>query len=150
MAGAIGLAHRIAEPADRRGILDALRRLDAGAHVNGPGPQLQDAGDHISGMQPTRQNEPDAGTPAGTRDQSKTFPPPPIALDMGVEQQALGLARSGARSLANRSPAPCARRAGRAARQRVAVRRRLVAVELQHAARGMAATARSIVGRRRR
>ena len=53
----IGLAHCIAEPADRIGILDAFGGFDAGAHVNGPGPKLPNALDHISGMQPTRQND---------------------------------------------------------------------------------------------
>ena len=53
----IGFAHRVAEPPDRRGVLHAARRLDAGAHVNGPGPQRWMPAIDICGMQPTRQNE---------------------------------------------------------------------------------------------
>src|ERR1700761_6288614 len=53
----IGLANRLAEPADQGGILDALALLHAGTHVNGPGPDVHHAIDHVCRIQPTRQND---------------------------------------------------------------------------------------------
>src|ERR1700758_2726441 len=53
----IGLAYRLAEPADQGGILDALGLLHAGTHVNGPGPDVHHSIDHVCRIQPTRQND---------------------------------------------------------------------------------------------
>ena len=51
------------------------------------------------------------GTPGGNERPIEDLSTAAVSLDMGVEQQGLGVGGSGARSLANRSPAPCARRA---------------------------------------
>src|SRR3954471_22320505 len=88
-AAGIGLAHGLAEPPNRVGILDAARRLDAGAHVNGPGPDLLNPLNDISGMQPTRQNDRKGNVGGNERpieDLSATAEP----LDFGIEQQGLG------------------------------------------------------------
>src|SRR6187455_200555 len=86
----IGLAHGIAEGMDRRRVLLAARRLHARGNVNGPGPELADAGADISGMQPTRQNEP-MGNGAGNERPIEDLSAAAVSLDMGVEEEALGL-----------------------------------------------------------
>src|SRR4249920_366784 len=89
----IGLAHGIAEGMDCRRVLHAARRLHARGNVNGPGPNLPDAGADISGMQPTRQNEP-MGNAAGNERRIEDLSAAAESLDMGVEEEALGLAEA--------------------------------------------------------
>src|SRR6478735_9251747 len=85
----IGLAHRVAEAADRGGVLHATRRLDAGGDVNGPGPQLLNPGNDVCGMQPTRQNEPMSNA-GGNERPIECLSSAAEALDVSVEQQGLG------------------------------------------------------------
>src|SRR5687768_13685900 len=86
----IGSSDGLAEPADGVGILDALGALHAGTHVNGPGPDLKNPFDHISGMQPTRQND-RKGHVARNERPIENLSTTAIALDMRVEQEALGV-----------------------------------------------------------
>src|SRR5690349_14358910 len=81
------LAYRFAEPADQHGILDALRRLHAGAHVNGPGPDVHHSIDHVCRIQPTRQNDWKGDAWWNLRP-IENLSAPAVALDEGVEQQA--------------------------------------------------------------
>ena len=118
----IGFAHRVAEAPDLGGVLHAARRLDAGGDVNGPGPQLLDAGNDVCGMQPTRQNEPMAERLRERATNRKPFLRR-RSPRRGHRGEGLAPGRNGARSLANRSPAPCARRAGTGARTRCTARR---------------------------
>src|SRR5437868_14664015 len=86
----IGLAHRLTEPANRRGILDALGGFHAGTHVNGPGPYPKNSFDHISGMQPTRQND-WTGHVSRNERPIEDLSAAAVALDVGVEKNGLGV-----------------------------------------------------------
>ena len=89
----IRLSHRLAEPADRRGILDALRGLHAGAHVNGPRPRPNNSFDHISGMQPTRQN--DWKGHGGLNERPiEDLSTATVAFDVSVEQDGLSMRKT--------------------------------------------------------
>ena len=109
----VGVAHRGAEAAHGRGVLDALGGLDARADVNGPGPDAAHPCGHICGMQPTRQND-----RKGQRRRERATNRRPFrrrrSPRRGRRAAAPGRAGSGSRSLASRRPAPCARRAGTA------------------------------------
>src|SRR3954463_11247959 len=83
----IGLAHRLAEPADQGGILDALALLHAGTHVNGPGPDVHHSIDHVCRIQPTRQNDWKGDAWRNLRP-IESLSTAAIALDERIEQQA--------------------------------------------------------------
>ena len=90
MHARIRLADGLAKPAYGRGILDAFGGFDAGTDVNGRGPYLKNPLDHISGMQPTRQNDWTGHVERDLRP-IEDLSTAAVTLDMGVEQQSLGV-----------------------------------------------------------
>ena len=85
----IGLADRVAEAAHQDGVLDALAHLDAGADVNGTGPDAGDPIGHVCRIQPTRQND-RSGDVGGNERPIEDLSTPPVSLDMGIQEQGLG------------------------------------------------------------
>src|ERR1700739_1734311 len=83
----IGLAYRLAEPADQGGILEPKALLHAGTHVNGPGPDVHHSIDHVCRIQPTRQND-WKGDAWGNLRPIESLSTAAIALDERIEQQA--------------------------------------------------------------
>ena len=93
-AGAVCGANGCAELLDQAGVLDAFGGLNARTYVNGPGPQLKHASRHISGMQPTRQND-WTGQHGGLNERPiENLSTATIALDVGVEQDGLGVLKT--------------------------------------------------------
>src|SRR3954463_9052460 len=90
----VASADRGDELMDLAGVLDALAGLDAGTHINGQRPEtrphLHDAIAHVCRCEPTRQNgvTVDAWVNPSPLE---CLPAPAVALDVGVEQQGLGL-----------------------------------------------------------
>ena len=89
-ASSVCFAHGLAKLANLVGVLDAARRLDARAHVNGPGPDGLYPSNDVSGMQPTRQND-RMGHGGRNERPIKDLSTAAETLDVGVEEDGLGV-----------------------------------------------------------